>query len=360
MAASVYIRSGFGKQQSASMAIKGRTRARRWSSVRMEDVAERAGVSLMTVSRAIRLPHTVSERTRAKVEAARTALSYVGSALAGQLAAGRTRLVGVVLPDLRNAAFALAMQGLSDALGTEFELVVASPHGAAESDERVIRSLLGYHPVALVVHGNVRSATARDMLVQSSIPVVEMGSLPKHPVGSAVGYSNRAAGSAATEYLLSKGHRHIGFVCAPMKHNRRAKERWQGHRAALTSHGIAARPELEIETDLGYRRGEEALTLLLQRDPRLDAVFFSGDVWALGALFYCQRQGISVPGQLALMGFDDQEQAGLVAPSLTTIRVPRYEMGAKAGCMLREQLASSPARHSRVDLGFELVARESA
>jgi LacI family gluconate utilization system Gnt-I transcriptional repressor len=314
----------------------------------------------MTVSRAIRLPHMVSASTRAKVEAARAELSYVGSAIAGQLATGRTRLVGVVLPDLRNPAFALAMQGLSDTLGREFELVVASPHGAEEGDEHVIRSLLGYHPAALVVHGNVRSRAAREMLLQSTIPVVEMGSLLRHPVSCSIGYSNREAGRAATEYLLAKGHRNVGFVCAPMRYNERAKERWQGYRAALRGRGIAPRAELEVEIELGYERGEEAFKLLREREPDLDAVFFTGDPWALGALFYCQRQGIDVPGQVALMGFDDQEQAALVVPALTTIRVPRYEMGAQAGRVLRARLMDLPQAETQIDLGFELIERSSA
>jgi LacI family gluconate utilization system Gnt-I transcriptional repressor len=342
------------------MALKGGTRARRWNPVRMEDVAQRAGVSLMTVSRAIRLPHTVSEGTRAKVEAARAELSYVGSAIAGQLAGGRTRLVGVVLPDLRNAAFALAMQGLSDTLGREFELVVASPHGAEEGDEHVIRSLLGYRPAALVIHGNVRSREARKILVSSEIPVVEMGSLLRRPVGCSIGYSNREAGEAATEYLLAKGHRTVGFVCAPMRYNERAKERWHGYRAALKRRGIAPRPDLEVEIELGYQRGEEAFKLLRKRERGIDAVFFTGDAWALGALFYCQRQGIEVPRDVALMGFDDQEQAALVVPALTTVRVPRYEMGAQAGRVLRAQLMDLPHGDTQIDLGFEIIGRSSA
>jgi LacI family gluconate utilization system Gnt-I transcriptional repressor len=344
------------------MAKKGGQRARQWRAVRMQDVAAHAGVSLMTVSRALREPDKVSERTRAKVEASRKALNYVGSAIAGQLAAGRTRLCGVVLPDLRNPAFALAMQGLSDALGSEFELIVASPQGPEEADEeRVMRSLLGYHPAAVVVHGNVRSAAARGMLLRSSIPVAEIGALLHRPVGISIGYSNRAAGRAATQYLLDKGHTRIGFVCAPKRINARAKERWEGYRAALKAKGIAARDELELELELGYGRGGEALATLLSRDPKLEAVFFSGDAWALGALYYCQRQGYEVPGRIAVMGFDDQEQAALVSPALTTIRVPRYEMGAVAGRILRARvMGQQSVEGRRIDLGFEVVARESA
>ena len=326
---------------------------------RMEDVARRAGVSLMTVSRALRMPDTVAEATRERVEAAAAELNYVGSALAGQLSTGRTRLVAVVLPDLRNPVFAVAMQGLSDALGEAYELVVASAHGGPKGEARVIRALLGYRPAALVIHGGRHEPETRDLLIGAAIPVIEMGSLPSRPLNLAVGYSNRQAGKVATEHLLSRGYRTIGFVSQPKRENSRAEERWQGFRAALAEAGIAPRPDLEIESPLGFARGAQALSLMRQRDPELDAVFFTSDGWALGALFHCQRAGISVPGDIALVGFDDIEIASLAMPSLTTIHVPRYEMGAEAGRLLRAQLGGAPVGRGRLDLGFELVVRET-
>jgi LacI family transcriptional regulator, gluconate utilization system Gnt-I transcriptional repressor len=327
--------------------------------VRMEDVAKRAGVSLMTVSRALRFPETVAESTRARIEAASAELSYVGSAIAGQLATGRTRLVAVVLPDLRNPAFALAMQGLSDALGEQFELIVSSAHGAPEGEERVIRALLGYRPAALVIHGNRHNPETRELLKRASIPVVEIGSLVGRPVNLSVGYSNRSAGKAATEHLLARGYRRLGFVSQSKQRNSRAEERWQGFREALKGAGIEARPELELETELGYARGAKALQELMRQDRHLDAVFFTSDGWALGALFHCQRKGIAVPGQIALMGFDDQELASLTVPALTTIHVPRYEMGWEAGKLLHAQLTGASLPRKRLDLGFELIQRET-
>jgi len=325
----------------------------------MEDVARRAGVSLMTVSRALRMPDTVADATRQRVQAAAAELNYVGSALAGQLSSGRTRLVAVVLPDLRNPVFAVAMQGLSDALGEAYELVVASAHGAPQGEERVIRALLGYRPVALVIHGGRHEPETRELLAGAAVPVIEMGSLPSRPLNLCVGYSNRQAGKAATEHLLARGYRRIGFVCQPKRENSRAEERWQGFRAALAAHGIAPRPELELESARGFARGAEALAVLRQREPRLDAVFFTSDGWALGAMFHCQRAGIAVPGDIAMVGFDDIEIASQAVPSLTTIHVPRYEMGWEAGQLLRAQLGGQAVAKRRVDLGFQLIVRET-
>jgi len=325
----------------------------------MADVARRAGVSLMTVSRALRMPDTVADATRRRIEAAAAELNYVGSALAGQLSTGRTRLVAVVLPDLRNPVFAIAMQGLSEALGESYELVVASAHGGPKGEGRVIRALLGYRPAALVVHGGRHEPETRDLLASAAIPIVEMGSLPSRPVNLSVGYSNRRAGKVATEHLLSRGYRKIGFVSQARSENSRADERWQGFRAALADAGIEPRPDLEIESALGFARGAEALSVMRQREPALDAVFFTSDGWALGALFHCQRAGIAVPGDIALVGFDDVEIASLAVPSLTTIHVPRYEMGWEAGQLLRAQLNGDPVARRRLDLGFQLIVRET-
>ncbi len=326
---------------------------------RMEDVARAAGVSLMTVSRALRLPDTVATATRQRIEAVAADLNYVGSALAGQLSTGRTRLVAVVLPDLRNPVFAVAMQGLSDALGESYELVVASAHGGPKGEARVIRALLGYRPAALVIHGGRHEQETRELLASSGAPVVEMGSLPARPINLSVGYSNRLAGKVATEHLISRGRRRIGFVSQPKRENSRAEERWQGYRTALLDAGIEPCPEIEIESALGFARGAEALSLMRRRDPKLDAVFFTSDGWALGALFHCLRAGIAVPRDIALVGFDDLEIASLAVPSLTTIHVPRYEMGWEAGQLLRAQLGGEPIAKRRLDLGFELVVRET-
>lgn len=326
---------------------------------RMADVARRAGVSTMTVSRVLRFPDKVADITRRRVEAAAAELNYVGSTLAGQLSSGRTRLVAVVLPDLRNPVFALAMQGLSDALGGSYELVVAGAHGEQRGEARAIRALLGYRPAALVVHGGRHEPETRELLLGAAIPIVEMGSLPGQPINISVGYSNRAAGKCATEHLLARGYRTIAFVSQPKRQNSRADERWQGYRAALAEAALPARPELELETELGFARGAQALIALLEREPALEAVFFTSDGWALGALFHCRRSGISVPGQLALMGFDDLEMSALSVPALTTIHVPRYEMGWEAGRLLRAELSGQSIPKRRLNLGFDLIVRET-
>lgn len=325
--------------------------------VRMEHIAQRAGVSLMTVSRAFRAPQRVAAATRERIQEAATELGYVGSAFASQLASGRTRLIAVVLPDLRNPAFALEIQGLSDGLGDQFDLVFSGENEAMDPGPRRIRSLLGYQPAALVVHGGLQDAEALELVARRGVPFVELGSLTGKGQQISVGYSNRAAGKAATEHLISRGYRRIGFVSSRKAGNQRAADRWAGFRAALKAADIAARPDLELETTLGYGKGAEAVDELMRRESKLQAVFFTGDGWALGALFHCQKKGIRVPEQLAIMGFDDQELTSMTVPQLSSVHVPRYEMGYEAGKVLRQALNGSQVKRHRLDLGFKVVCR---
>lgn len=327
--------------------------------VRMEEVAKHAGVSLMTVSRAIHSPDIVTAKTRARIDAAIAELGYVRHAAAGQLASGQTRLVAVVLPDLRNPAFALAMQGLSDALGQEFELIATGSHAGTDGETRVIRTLLGYRPAGFVIHGTRHSPEARLALSRSGVPTVEIGSLVNRPIDMVVGYSNREAGRAATEHLLARGRRTIAFVSQPRAQNDRADERWHGYREALAAAGLPIRPELEIETELGFEKGAQALDMLRTREKRLDAIFFASDTWAMGAVFHGLRHGIKIPKDIAVIGFDDQEFAAQSYPALTTIHVPRYEMGVEAGKLLNARLAGTGSPRRRLDLGFRLIARET-
>lgn len=329
------------------------------SHVRMEDIAERAGVSLMTVSRAFRSPDRVAEATRTRIAKAADELGYVASAFASQLASGRTRLIAVVLPDLRNPAFALEMQGLSDGLGDQFDLVFSGENRSTDAGAHMVRSLLSYRPAALVVHGGLHDEESLDLIARRGVPFVTLGSLDSKGPSITVGYSNRAAGYQATRHLLSRGYRHIGFLSFAKEKNRRAAERWKGFRQALKAAGIAPRPELELEAPLGYANGAWAVDEMLRIEPALDAIFFTGDGWALGALFHCQRSGIDVPGRLAIMGFDDQELTSLTVPRLSSVHVPRYEIGLEAGKMLKRQLNGETLAEPKLDLGFSVVARDT-
>ncbi len=151
-----------------------------------------------------------------------------------------------------------------------------------------------------------------------------------------------------------------GYIGAFPEDNDRARDRRRGYEKALAAARRKVDPALCIETTLDIDAGAVAMAELLQRRPRVRAVFCSADALAVGALYECQRRGIAVPGDVAIAGFDDIVLAGQVVPALTTIRVPRYEIGQRAGNMLCDRLAQRTIRRRVVDAGFALVARASA
>jgi LacI family gluconate utilization system Gnt-I transcriptional repressor len=154
------------------------------------------------------------------------------------------------------------------------------------------------------------------------------------------------------------GRRRIGFVCAPPVGNDRHALRLEGYRSALDEAGSGFDPRLVVETDFGIRQGGEALSRLLEIEPKLDAVFCASDLWAAGAIYECSRRGLPVPDAVAVCGFNDQEFAAEMIPSITTIRVRRREIGFTAGNLILARIDGEECER-RIDVGFELVERQS-
>lgn len=326
----------------------------------MADVARHAAVSTITVSRMLRDPGLVAEDTRVRIERAMAELGYVPNLVAGGLAGSKMQVVAAIVPFIQHGVFADAVQGLSDVLSRYgYSVLLGNSGGAGEEETRIVRTLLGHRPAGLVIQGANHTPEARRLLKRANIPVVEMGTRPADPIDMHVGYSNEKAAVAMTEHLLQMGRRRIGFIMADPVLNDRHAARLAGFRAALEKGGLAFDPDLVIVTCFGIAEGREALSTLLARRPDLDAVFCASDLWAAGAIYECQRRAIAIPETIAICGFNDQEFAGEMSPSITTIRVRRYEIGVLAGELILARLEDE-ATEGAVDVGFELIVRESA
>jgi LacI family gluconate utilization system Gnt-I transcriptional repressor len=323
----------------------------------MADVAQIAGVSAMTVSRALRAPGSVSPETLERIETAMAATGYVPNRVAGSLAARRTNLVGLVVPSLRNSLFAETVQGLSDTLGPEFDLLIADSGYSLEREEASVRAFLSQRVCGIVLHNTKHNAATRAMLAGAGVACVETGNLIRKPIDMCASFSNFEAGAAMADHLVSLGYKRVGFVSLPQE-NERASERRRGFVAAMTRHGLTPEPGRLRSAAHGLRSGAMALTALME-GPGIDAAFLTGDVLAAGALLEAQRRGWSVPGQVAIAGSDDSELQEQLQPALTTLRFPRYEIGRQAASMLLERLAGRLRGGAVLDLGFELVVRSS-
>ena len=327
---------------------------------RLLDVAHAAGVSTMTVVRVMRDPAKVAPATRKRVEAVLRQTGYTPDLTARGLASNRSGLIAAIVPVLTNSLIAEIMQGLTEALApNDFHLLLGASGFSSGEEEVMVRAFLSRRVDGIYLTGAIHTPETVRMLKRSGIPVVEGGNLTDSPIDMVVGYSNVAGARVVTRYLLKKGYWPIGYIGAYPKDNDRARDRRLGYEAALTAAHRKRDPALCIETTLDIDAGGRAMATLLDRRPDVRAVFCSADAIAAGALFECQRRRLAIPGRIAIAGFDDIPLASQVVPALTTLRVPRYEIGQRAGRLFGDRLAKRAVKERIVDTGFELIVRDS-
>jgi len=223
----------------------------------------------------------------------------------------------------------------------------------------LVRAFLSRRIDGIYLTGVIHTSETVRMLERAGIPVVEGGNLTRKPIDMVVGYSNVEAARTVTRYLVQRGFGKIGYIGACPQDNDRARDRRHGYELALAAARRKRDPSVCVETSLDIPSGAAAMSTLLDRHPDMRAVFCSADAIAVGALFECQRRNVAVPQRMAIAGFDDIPIAAQVVPALTTLRVPCYEIGERAGQMICQRLAGEPVSAKIVNTGFELVVRDS-
>ncbi|MFD1559694.1 LacI family DNA-binding transcriptional regulator [Paraburkholderia silviterrae] len=326
----------------------------------LEEVARRAGVSTITASRALRGVGSVGPDLVERVKAAAAELNYVTNPAARALASSRSDAVAVVIPSISNAVFVDVLESIHTVLRPRgYEVLIGNSHYSRHAEEDLIRHYLASPPSGLIVSGFDRTESARRMIDASGVPCVHIMELDEAEGVHCVGFSQVRAGAAVAEHLVGRGCRRNAFVGAQL--DSRTMQRGEGFRETLQRKGLYD-PDLEVLTpspsSIGL--GCELFRQLLQRRPDVDGIFFGNDDLAQGALFEARRQGIDIPARVAIVGFNDLAGAADCVPRLTTVRTPRAEMGRVAANLLLSMIDREPIARPAVDLGFELVVRESA
>lgn len=330
------------------------------SSKRMMDIAKAAGVSLVTVSRVLNHPGQVSPRTRERVQSAIASANYVPDLVAGSLASRRSKIIGVIIPTITNSLFADTIQGLTDVVEkADYKLVIGSSRYDLDAEANLARAFLSRRADALILTGVTHNETTLKLLTNADIPIFEMWALTDNPIDMVVGFSNFETASSMTRFLYEKGYRNIGFMGGLTENNDRTMMREKGYLAALHDLGLPVLPERIERTVFDFHSGAQALKQLLARCPELDAIFAASDVLAVGAVFECHRQGWSVPDRIAIAGLDDSIIAAELVPPLTTIRIPRYDIGVRIGEEILSRLNGTPRGQRQIDLGFTIIERAS-
>ncbi len=326
----------------------------------LKHVAERAGVAPITVSRALHAPGSVSPALRRQVEAAVAELDYVPNRFAGALASADSRVVPVIVPSLSNAVFIEVIQGIQDVLEAErYQLLLANTQYDLGREAELVRTLLGWSPPGLILAGLRHAEQTRRLLRGCGRPVVEIMEYGAGAIDMNVGLSHVAAGQAMGRHLVARGYRQIGFVGGWLDRDHRAMQRFEGLDRALRQAGLPQRAPYGHGEKSGPGLGGDKLMAVLAQDPALDALFFANDDLAVGALLRAQREGVAVPGRIAIAGFNGLEIGALTNPALTSIVSPRQQIGDTAARKLLARIQGRHAGPPGVDVGYRLEVRAS-
>ncbi|QCP54935.1 substrate-binding domain-containing protein [Trinickia violacea] len=322
----------------------------------MSDLAELIGVTKVTVSRALNTPELVSSETLERVRAAVQQTGYTPDLIAGSLASNRSRLIVALIPAIAGSVFQETVAALTAELAAAGYQLLLGQSGYDESrEDALLDAIVGRRPAGIVLTGVVHSEHAKQKLKASGIPVVETWDITRAPLDMLVGFSHQKVGEAAARYLRERGARRPAIV-TPGDH--RAQVRAQAFVKAFdTARDI---PVVSVESPANLGDGRRALRRLLDAHPDIDAVYCGADIMALGVLMEARHRGLSIPGQLKVIGYGDQNFAVDTDPPLTTIRIDGTRIGKLAASMLVEKIETGAGKQRKVDVGFTLVERETA
>jgi len=331
---------------------------RRGGALTLAEVARIAGVSPITVSRALNSPAQLTAATLARVREAVARTGYVPNRIAVGLASSRSRLVAALVPTIASQVFLDTVQALTDEFeAAGYQVMLGQSGYGTEREDALLDALIGRRPDGIIVTGIMHSAEARRRLGAAGIPVVETWDLTPTPIDMLVGFSHEKVGAAVAEFLHFRGARCPGIVSAD---DYRAGLRRHGFEATARRLGAAEIPAELVPTPTSLGAGRRAFTRLLAAHPEVDAVFCSSDLLALGALTEAQARGLRVPEDLRIMGFGDNNFAADTYPALSTVRIDGNAIGRQAARFVIDRAAGHPIERKVIDIGFKLVARASA
>jgi LacI family gluconate utilization system Gnt-I transcriptional repressor len=329
----------------------------------MLDVGRAAGVSSQTVSRVLRQPDIVSDATRLRVQRAIADTGYVPNLAASHLASNRSRSISAILPVISASIFSDTLRAAAARLDPAgYQLSVGYTDYQSEREEDLVRGAIQRRPDGFLIVGTVHTDQTTRLLRGYGAPIVETWDWNTEPLDTLVGFSNCDAMIDMVRYLVDRGHRQLTFAGVLSRGDARAHQRLdgfiQGVRALLPGEPLRV-------VDLPGRQvsmaaGVELLDATLQRHPETTALVFPSDVFASAAVLAAHRRGLTMPDRLAITGFGDFEMARYLVPSLTTVSIDVEKIGSTAADLLLARIRGEHVETPIIDVGYRIVARESA
>ncbi|MBI0230781.1 DNA-binding transcriptional regulator CytR [Yersinia pestis] len=310
----------------------------------MKDVAEMAGVSTATVSRALMNPEKVSTVTRQKVEQAVLAVGYSPHALSRNIKRNESRTILVIVPDISDPFFADVIQGIE--------------HAAAQQERTFVNLIITKQIDGMLLLGSNLPFDASKEEQRNLPPMVMANEFAPELELPTVHIDNLTAAYEAVNYLHELGHKRIACIAGPeslpLSHYR-----LQGYIQALRRNGITVDNDYIIRGDFSYEAGAQSFAALMELPHPPTAIFSHNDVMAVGAIWQAKQLGLRIPQDVSLVGFDDLKLSQFCDPPLTTVAQPRYQIGQQAMLLLLEQLQGHSVQSGSRLLDTELIIRES-
>jgi LacI family transcriptional regulator len=328
--------------------------------VTLKDVAQEAGVSPQTVSRAINDKGEISPQTQERILHIAERLGYRPNSVARSLATRRTQNVGLVVPDVSNPFFAGVARGIEDAAQqANYNAFLCNTDENADREMDAIYSLEAQQVDGIVLCSSRLSEPQLHGLAERYQPLVLVNRQIDHEQTGCVVVDDVSGSAEAARYLLQLGHRNIGLLAGPAT-SHSGRLRLEGYQAAMREHGEQVPAAWHEHCAPQVEGGRAATEALIQRAPELTALLAYNDLVAVGALRACRELDRRVPEQLAIVGCDDVPLAALVSPALTTIHIPTYNLGQQAMGLLLDMMGDENGQPEPIVVSPHLVIRDSS
>ncbi len=328
-------------------------------SVKLEDIAKATGFSIATVSRVLAgSDYPVSPSVREKVLQVAQSMGYKPNIAARSLRSSRTNTIGIIVDDIMSPFVPPIVRGIQDCLHENgFLSLIVNSDWDPDQEQEAIRTLIS-RPVDGIIFVEYSHRVRSEILEQSNKPHMFVHRIFGSPIRNSVVPDDHYGATLAVRHLISLGHRRTGYINGPENwHNSRA--RYVGYKDELENHNIQFDPELVQPGDWEIESGYKAAQNLLRLQDRPTAIFAANDLMALGAIYAIQDSGLHVPGDIAIVGYDNRDFAKIVRPRLTTVVMPVYEMGRVATESLLAQIAEGGGETEEIKVRGELIIRDT-
>ncbi|MBJ7555798.1 gluconate operon transcriptional repressor GntR [Marinomonas spartinae] len=323
----------------------------------LQDVADQVGITKMTVSRYLKNPDLVSSPLQTRIREALDTLGYIPNRAPDILSNAKSHSIGVLFPSLTNQVFSEVLRGIESVFEPAgYQTMLAHYGYSQEAEEARIITLLSYNVDGLIISESTHTERVRKMLDVAGIPVIEIMDSVSPPIEQAIGIDNEAAAYAMTQLMIKKGRQKIVYFAARM--DMRTLLKIRGYERAMEDHGLTPLCLKNNEAS-SFTLGGQFLHQALEQQPDTDGIFCTNDDLAIGALYACQKAGISIPQQIGIAGFHGHNISRAMVPLLATVITPREEIGRLAAEQLLSRLKGEPVSQRVIELPFQLEVGES-